>query len=248
MCLKPDCSAIMSKLLVALMMLSIAYAQRGIWCSLDKCKSKDKGVKYQSFCGPSHLFYVCWNDGARYSWCSLPEFCVIHGSCRRCGDSCENKPDGEYPSLDRARPYYYSCESGKLSYRECEPFQIFNPWIKRCAVTQHSAGDVALSSTFTGAANCNRRDTCLSPRNVPNSRNHLRMSMAALKRNTEEKVYGGELSVGSDTVRTSCNASRLGKELGVSRELGNIYTLKRLQLRRADYLSKEELVLRFLRE
>jgi len=49
-----------------------------------------------------------------------------------CGDTCEGKWDGFYPSLNRARPYFYQCEGGELYYRECQTFQIFNPWTREC--------------------------------------------------------------------------------------------------------------------
>ncbi|KAI0214450.1 hypothetical protein LSAT2_000463 [Lamellibrachia satsuma] len=50
-----------------------------------------------------------------------------------------------------------------------------------------------------------------------------------------------------DFIWKSRNARQLGKKLGLSRDLGKRYCRKRLQLRRVDYLSKEELMMRFLK-
>ena len=89
----------------------------------------------------------------------------------------------------------------------------------------------------------------ISSRNAPKIRNHLRMSMAVLKLNTEEKVDGGKLSAGQRHCQDQLQRQSTGrvKQLGLSMDLGKRYRRKRLQLRRVDYLSKEELVLRFLK-
>ncbi|KAK2154598.1 hypothetical protein NP493_2167g00001 [Ridgeia piscesae] len=49
-----------------------------------------------------------------------------------CGDTCEGKPDGYYPSVNRPRPAYYQCEMGQLYYLSCQPFQEFNPHTRKC--------------------------------------------------------------------------------------------------------------------
>ncbi|KAI0213514.1 hypothetical protein LSAT2_001446 [Lamellibrachia satsuma] len=123
-------SAIMSKLIAALAVLCVVYAVQG--CKLDTCHGKSNGVSYPSYCGPCHYYYVCIHMVITYRWCSLRNQCVINGHCGPCGDSCVGKPDGRYPSINRARPYYYTCEAGQLFYRECQPFQIFNAWSKKC--------------------------------------------------------------------------------------------------------------------
>ncbi|KAI0239445.1 hypothetical protein LSAT2_009810 [Lamellibrachia satsuma] len=51
----------------------------------------------------------------------------------QCYDHCFGKPDGDYPSLDNPRPYYYHCDKGVLSYRTCHPNEVFNAWTRKCA-------------------------------------------------------------------------------------------------------------------
>ena len=66
-----------------------------------------------------------------------------------------------------------------------------------------------------------------------------------LKLNTEEKVDGGELS--AEQRHCQDQSPRKDSELRVSTDLGKRYRPKRLQFRRVDYMSEEELVLRFLK-
>ncbi|KAI0212554.1 hypothetical protein LSAT2_002531 [Lamellibrachia satsuma] len=133
--LKQDCVSTvnMSKLLAALVVLSVACAVQG--CGLDTCNGRPNGVSFPSLCGPCHYYYVCIRRVIVYRWCSRSNQCIINGRCRRCGDSCEGKPDGRYPSVNRARPYYYTCEAGQLFYQECQPTQVYNPWTRKCEVT-----------------------------------------------------------------------------------------------------------------
>lgn len=49
-----------------------------------------------------------------------------------CGDSCLGKPNGDYQSVNRPRPYYYSCQGNKFSYKTCHPNEVFNPWPSKC--------------------------------------------------------------------------------------------------------------------
>ncbi|KAI0232357.1 hypothetical protein LSAT2_017311 [Lamellibrachia satsuma] len=123
----------MSKLIAALVLLSIlsiAYAKPG--CALDTCNGKPSDVSFPSMCGPCHYYYVCIRMVIVYRWCSASNLCVINGHCRPCGDTCEGKPNGLYQSVNRPRPAYYQCDFGELYYRECESFQVFNPWTRKC--------------------------------------------------------------------------------------------------------------------
>ncbi|KAK2154601.1 hypothetical protein NP493_2167g00010 [Ridgeia piscesae] len=129
----------MLKVLV-LALVSLACSVHG--CS-DSCNGLSNG-NYPSMCGPCNYYYSCQDDHLDHHWCDRPNYCVVGGECRQCGDSCEGKPDGDYPSVKHSRPYYYQCEAGQLYYRECQPFQIFNPWFKECecyeGVCQHGNG------------------------------------------------------------------------------------------------------------
>ncbi|KAK2155515.1 hypothetical protein NP493_2066g00006 [Ridgeia piscesae] len=68
----------------------------------------------------------------RYHYCSDYTHCFIRGFCRKCQDSCYGKPDGDYPSLDNPRPFYYHCENGFLFYTTCYPNEVFNAWTRKC--------------------------------------------------------------------------------------------------------------------
>ncbi|KAI0212546.1 hypothetical protein LSAT2_002523, partial [Lamellibrachia satsuma] len=125
-----DFSAIMSKLLAALVGLSVAYAVQG--CGLDSCKGQQIGIPINSLCGPCNYYYRCNGGPPVYDWCPLSNNCIINGVCGLCGDTCAGKCDGKYQSVNRGRPYYYSCHAGQLFYEECQPFMIFNPWIQEC--------------------------------------------------------------------------------------------------------------------
>ncbi|KAK2169569.1 hypothetical protein NP493_1185g00099 [Ridgeia piscesae] len=119
----------MSTLFVALVALSIAYSVQG--CS-DSCVGRPNGACFPSRCGcPYNYFVKCVSEVVVEQYCQASQ-CYLNGHCRPCGDTCEGKWDGVYPSLNRARPYYYQCEAGQLYYRECQPFQVFNPWTKKC--------------------------------------------------------------------------------------------------------------------
>ena len=50
----------------------------------------------------------------------------------RCQDQCYGKPDGNYPSSDNPRPFYYRCYNGVLSYTTCHPNEVFNAWTRKC--------------------------------------------------------------------------------------------------------------------
>ncbi|KAI0212550.1 hypothetical protein LSAT2_002527 [Lamellibrachia satsuma] len=105
----------------------------GIGCGLDSCSGRPNGpICYQSYCGPCNYYYQCNGGGIVYNFCNMANYCIIRGRCRRCGDSCEGRPDGRYQSVNRPRPYFYTCEAGQLFYQECQPTQVFNPWTKRC--------------------------------------------------------------------------------------------------------------------
>ncbi|KAK2170190.1 hypothetical protein NP493_1160g00043 [Ridgeia piscesae] len=125
----------MSKLIIALAVLSacIAVQARG-WegCSQDKCDGRRTGRRYQSLCAPVSVYYRCRHSRPVYDNCRERNYCVVNGRCCRCGDTCEGKCDGVYPSVNRPRPAYYQCDGGELYYRTCQPFQIFNPWTKQC--------------------------------------------------------------------------------------------------------------------
>ncbi|KAI0212547.1 hypothetical protein LSAT2_002524 [Lamellibrachia satsuma] len=121
----------MSKILAVLVALSVAYAVQG--CKMDSCSGRPNGpICYQSNCGPCNYYYRCNGGGIVYNFCNMANYCIIGGRCRRCGDSCEGRRDGRYQSVNRARPYFYTCEAGQLFYQECQPTQVFNPWTKRC--------------------------------------------------------------------------------------------------------------------
>ena len=133
---------------------------------------------------------------------------------------------------------------------------------------QHSAVAVAFSAAYTGAANCDRRDTGLQapehcegpaalrrhltqerPQHLePPAKEHGRVDCAP-KLNTEEKVDGGEVSAWQRHCHHQPQRQLVdrAKELGVWMDLGKTYRRTRLQLRLADYLSIEELGLRFLK-
>ncbi|KAK2169566.1 hypothetical protein NP493_1185g00092 [Ridgeia piscesae] len=119
----------MSKLLAALVALSIAYSVQG--CS-DSCVGRRNGRCYPSACGPCNYYFKCQHTVVVEQYCRESSYCYLNGRCRPCGDSCEGRRDGVYPSVNRARPYYYQCEAGQLYYRECQPFQIFNAWTRKC--------------------------------------------------------------------------------------------------------------------
>ena len=96
------------------------------------------------------------------------------------------------------------------------------------------------------------RSDGISPRNAPTiqtpAKEHGRVDWAP-KLNTEEKVDGGEVSAWQRHCHHQPQRQLVdrAKELGVWRDLGKRYRRMRLQLRLADYLSKEELDLRFLK-
>ena len=125
------------------------------------------------------------------------------------------------------------------------------PWPSPQHTPVPTATDVTQACSLPSTVNDLLRSDGISPRNTPKIRNHLRMSMAMLtglrSLTLKRKSTVAKCLLGSNTVRTSRNVSRLGKELRISRDLGKRYRRKRLQLRCADYLSKEELVLRFLK-
>ncbi|KAK2160344.1 hypothetical protein NP493_1654g01060 [Ridgeia piscesae] len=119
----------MSKFLVALMLVTIAVAVQG--CN-DSCNGRRNG-RYPSVCpGPCHRYVVCIRHVVKYEYCSDNHQCLIKGRCGSCRDSCHGKPNGDYPSLDNPRPFYYHCENGFLSYRTCHPNEVFNAWTRKC--------------------------------------------------------------------------------------------------------------------
>ncbi|KAK2189592.1 hypothetical protein NP493_101g00018 [Ridgeia piscesae] len=123
-----DLSAVMSKLFVALVLVSLAVAALG--CG-DSCHGVADGY-YPSYCGCVSQYYQCHDNHLHYHYCHHHNHCWINGVCRMCGDTCEGKPDGYYPSVNRPRPAYYQCEMGQLYYLSCQPFQEFNPHTRKC--------------------------------------------------------------------------------------------------------------------
>ncbi|KAK2189590.1 hypothetical protein NP493_101g00036 [Ridgeia piscesae] len=122
----------MAKLLIALVVLGVAYAVRAD-CGLDSCRGKAAGKRYLSLCRPGNNYYTCSGSQLSFGRCGNWNQCVNgFGSCGMCADTCAGKPDGKYQSYRKKRPYYYSCEGGQLYYQQCQPFQIFNSWTKTC--------------------------------------------------------------------------------------------------------------------
>ncbi|KAI0239444.1 hypothetical protein LSAT2_009809 [Lamellibrachia satsuma] len=121
----------MSKIFVALMVVTIAYASQG--CS-DSCRWKQPGVPFPSYCGPANRYHVCIRGRVVYRYCPKKTQCLIRGACGRCQDQCNGKPNGDYQSLDNPPPFYYHCQNGALSYRTCHPNEIFNAWTRWCGV------------------------------------------------------------------------------------------------------------------
>ncbi|KAI0212544.1 hypothetical protein LSAT2_002521 [Lamellibrachia satsuma] len=102
-------------------------------CGLDSCKGRGDGGMYPTCCNkPCNYFYKCVRRVVVYDVCNRRNYCVMNGRCRPCGDTCEGRCDGRYQSVNRPRPYFYTCEAGQLFYQECQPFQVFNPWTKKC--------------------------------------------------------------------------------------------------------------------
>ncbi|KAI0212556.1 hypothetical protein LSAT2_002533 [Lamellibrachia satsuma] len=121
--------ATMSKILVALMVVTIAVVAQG--CS-DSCRGRRPGISYPSYCGPCNRYYVCIGVKIIYRYCSRNNQCLIKGVCGQCQDQCAGKPNGDYQSLDNPRPFYYHCQNGHLSYRTCHPNEVFNAWTRQC--------------------------------------------------------------------------------------------------------------------
>ncbi|KAK2160346.1 hypothetical protein NP493_1654g01077 [Ridgeia piscesae] len=118
----------MSKLVLALVAISIVSAVQG--CS-DSCAGRQDG-RFASRCVcPYNYYYKCVRRVVVEVYCRV-SFCYLNGRCRRCRDSCESRPDGVYQSVNKPRPNYFQCEAGQLFYRTCQPFQVFNPWTKKC--------------------------------------------------------------------------------------------------------------------
>nr|AAF76890.1 exoskeleton beta-chitin-specific binding protein [Riftia pachyptila] len=144
----------MSKFIVALLLACVAVSVQGCGdpCEADSCSGLADG-KYPSMCGPCSYYYKCIGLQIYYFHCQKRNYCIVNGLCRPCGDSCEGKPDGVYPSVNRPRPAYYQCEAGQLYYRTCQPFQVFNPWCKRCECFEGSClhGDGWRASFCRGA-------------------------------------------------------------------------------------------------
>ncbi|KAI0212551.1 hypothetical protein LSAT2_002528, partial [Lamellibrachia satsuma] len=118
----------MLKILVALMVLTVAIAAQR--CK-DSCQGKQPGISYPSYCGPCSRYFVCIRKVVVYRYCSNNQ-CLIKDSCGRCQDQCDGKPNGDYPSSDNPRPFYYSCYNGFLSYKTCHPNEVFNAWTRKC--------------------------------------------------------------------------------------------------------------------
>ncbi|KAK2160328.1 hypothetical protein NP493_1654g00033 [Ridgeia piscesae] len=120
----------MSKMFVALVVLAIAVAVQG--CN-DSCAGKVDG-HYPCVCsGPCNRYYKCHKHViVKYHYCGDNTQCLIKGVCGSCRDSCHGKPNGDYPSLDNPRPFYYHCENGFLSFRTCHPNEVFNAWTRKC--------------------------------------------------------------------------------------------------------------------
>ncbi|KAK2170191.1 hypothetical protein NP493_1160g00027 [Ridgeia piscesae] len=158
------------KFTVALMVLVVAVAAQG--CR-DSCDGHGNEM-FPSRCpGPVQRYCRCHGGRLSYHYCSDNHQCLIKDRCGACQDTCRGKRDGDYPSLDNPRPFYYHCENGFLSYRTCHPNEVFNAWNRKCMCYEVfcEKGD-GYQPSVCGANDCGDYVLCeggfaVKPRNCP---------------------------------------------------------------------------------